>query len=216
MNRRINAVIFDLDGLLVDSEPLQIAAWREYLNGIGAELTDGLLARMYGLRLSDAAKVVVEVLELDISPEQVARERDALFLKTVPGNIQPCRGANELVTELPNRGMPLALATSGHRRYVDLALESAGIPRVFNAEVTGEMVAKGKPDPETFLTAASLLGIDPEVCLVLEDSPNGVLAAKSAGMLCLAIPNADTNDLDLSAADEVLFGLDQVLRWINS
>jgi len=216
MNRELNAVIFDLDGLLIDSEPLQISAWREYLNGIGAELTEGLLARMYGLRLSDAAKVVVDALELDISPEQVAHERDALFLQSVPGNIQPCRGAIELVAELRLRGMPTALATSGHRRYVDLALDSAGIPRAFDAEVTGEMVSKGKPDPETFLTAAKMLGVDPEACLVLEDSPNGVLAAKCASMLCVAVPNADTHGLDLSAADAVLSGLDQVLPWIDS
>jgi HAD superfamily hydrolase (TIGR01509 family) len=216
MSQRVEAVIFDLDGLLVDSEPLQIAAWRAYLNGLGAELTAEVLERMYGLRLSDAAEVVVRLLELDISSEQVAIERDALFLSSVPGNIQPCRGAIDLVTELNHRGMPIALATSGHRRYVDLALESAGIPKVFDAEVTGEMVVRGKPDPETFLTAAGLLGIKPTGCLVLEDSPNGARAAKAAGMHCLAIPNVDTNSLDLSVADEILLGLDRVLEWIDS
>ena len=216
MTRRVKAVIFDLDGLLIDSEPLQIAAWREYLQRHRAELTDDMLGQMYGLRLSDASKVVVNLLDLDISPEQVATERDALFLRTVPGNIQPCSGAIVLLTELRHRGMPIALATSGHRRYVDLALESAGIPRAFDAEVTGEMVVLGKPDPETFLTAARLLGVEPAGCLVLEDSPNGVRAAKAAGMLCLAIPNEDTSDHDLSAADQILPSLDQVLEWMDS
>jgi HAD superfamily hydrolase (TIGR01509 family) len=162
-------------------------------------------------------EVVVQLLELDVSPEQVAIERDALFMSKVPGNIQPCPGAIDLlVTELELRGVPLALATSGHRRYVDLALESAGIPAGFDAEVTGEMVEKGKPDPETFLTAARLLSVDSASCVVLEDSPNGVRAAKAAGMLCVAIPNADTGLHDLTDADAVLSSLDHVLAWMES
>jgi HAD superfamily hydrolase (TIGR01509 family) len=179
-------------------------------------LTDDVLGKMYGLRLTDAASVVVQLLDLDVSPEQVARERDALFMSKVPGSIQPCPGAIDLLVELELRGVPLALATSGHRRYVDLALESAGIPAVFRAEVTGEMVEKGKPDPETFLTAARLLSVDSANCVVLEDSPNGVRAAKAAGMLCVAIPNADTGLHDLTDADAVLSSLDHVLAWMES
>jgi len=211
----IEAVIFDLDGLLVDSEPLQIHAWRTYLGGLGAELTPELLGEMYGLRLTDSSEVVVRRLALEVTPEQVARDWDALFLELVPGNIEPCAGSREIVSELHRRGTKIALATSGHRRYVDLALESAAIPKVFDVEVTGEMVQRGKPDPETFLTAARLLDVTPERCLVLEDSPNGVRAAKNAGMTCIAIPNDDTSGLDLSMADQVLGGLDEVLVWLD-
>ncbi len=215
MTRHISAVIFDLDGLLVDSEPLQIHAWREYLARHEAELTPEMLAEMYGLRLTDSSEVVVRMFDLPVTALEVARDRDEIFLELVPGNIEPRPGAREIVTELHRRGVPIALATSGHRRYADLALESAAIPRVFDVEVTGELVTLGKPDPETFLTAAEQLGIAPELCLVLEDSPNGVKAAKRAGMLCVAIPNDDTGEFDLSMADAVLGGLDEVLGWMD-
>lgn len=216
MTRRIAAVIFDLDGLLVDSEPLQIHAWREYLRQFDAELTPALLGQMYGLRLTDSSEVVARELELPVTAVEIARDRDRLFLKLVPDNIKPRPGALKIVTELHRRAIPIALATSGHRRYVDLALASAAIPRLFNIEITGEFVQRGKPDPETFLLAAKGLGIDPERCLVLEDSPNGVKAAKRAGMTCIAIPNDDTGAYDLTMADVVLGGLDEVLGWLDS
>lgn len=83
----------------------------------------------------------------------------------------------------------MALATSGHRRYVDLALQSAGLPRNFEVEITGELVERGKPAPDTFLLASERLGVRPQHCLVVEDSPNGVLAAVAAGMPAIAIPD---------------------------
>lgn len=215
MTPQISAVIFDLDGLLVDSEPLQIHAWREYLARHEAVLTPEMLVEMYGLRLTDSSEVVVRMLDLPVTALEIARDRDALFLELVPGNIAPRRGAREIVSELHRRGVPIALATSGHRRYVDLALESAAIPRVFDVEITGELVQRGKPDPETFLKAAEGLGIHPELCLVLEDSPNGVKAAKRAGVICVAIPNDDTEGFDLTMADAVLGGLDEVLAWME-
>lgn len=215
MMRQFAAVIFDLDGMLIDSEPLQIHAWREYLSGFGAELTPEMLSQMYGLRLTDSSEVVVKFLDLPVTALEVARDRDKLFLELVPGNIEPRPGAREIVSELHQRGVKIALATSGHRRYVDLALESAAIPRVFDAEVTGELVQRGKPDPETFLTAAAALGVPPEQCLVLEDSPNGVKAAKRAGMTCIAIPNDDTAGLNVSMADEVMASLEDVLPWLE-
>lgn len=215
MTRQISAVIFDLDGLLVDSEPLQIHAWREYLARHEAVLTSEMLAEMYGLRLTDSSEVLVRMLNLPVTAQEVARDRDALFLELVPGNIEPRPGAREIVTALHQRGVPIALATSGHRRYADLALESAAIPRLFDVEITGELVQRGKPDPETFLKAAEGLGIAPELCLVLEDSPNGVKAAKHAGMTCIAIPNDDTEGFDLTMADAVLVGLGEVLGWMD-
>jgi beta-phosphoglucomutase-like phosphatase (HAD superfamily) len=100
------------------------------------------------------------------------------------------------------------LATSGHRRYVDLALATAGIPRVFEAEVTGELVEHGKPAPDTFLVAAELLGLPPVDCLVLEDSPNGVRSARAAGAKVFAIRHlVSEDDLYAAGADRVFSSL---------
>lgn len=215
MTLSIEAVIFDLDGLLIDSEPLQGQVWGEYLATLGHTFTDDVLARMLGRRLIDASAVVAEAYNLDIPVTQVAEERDRHFLSMVPGNIGPQPGAVRLVETLHQRGVPMALATSGHRRYVDLALESAGIPRLFTVEVTGDLVKHGKPHPETFLTAASLLGINPERCLVLEDAPNGVRAAVAAGTRCVAIPGHGTSHDDLAGADAILESLELVIDWID-
>lgn len=206
----IQAVVFDLDGLLIDSEPLQLRAWDAYLRQHGAELSPELLQRMLGLRLVDSAELVARELELPATTAEVAAARDALFLATVPGNVRAMPGALELIAELRRRGRRLALATSGHRRYVDLALESAGLAGLFDVEVTGEMVALGKPAPDTYLRAAELLQLEPRQCLALEDAPNGVTSAKAAGMWCVAVPGEHTPSARFRSADAVVSSLRDV------
>jgi pseudouridine-5'-monophosphatase len=217
MHEPVRGVIFDLDGLLIDSEPVQLRAWEEYLAGHGHQLNEDLLARMYGRRLIDASTAVVEMLALEIDAATVATERDELFLAMVPGAIGPMPGAEALLRDLTERRLPLALATSGHRRYVDLVLDTAGVPRVFSGEVTGEMVKRGKPAPDTFLVAADMLGLPPSACLVLEDSPNGVRAAKASGAYCIGITHhASKEALAEAGADLVLDSLDQVLAALDA
>lgn len=212
-NRRsIAAVVFDLDGLLVDSEPVQYAAWDAFVSRYGRTLSDDQKRRMYGTRLVDSAELVASELSLPISAAEVAVERDSLFFEMIPGNVRAKAGAIELIQALDARSVPMALATSGHRAYVDLAIESAGIPRMFHVEVTGDQVARGKPHPETFLTAAQLLNVPVERTLVLEDSPQGAAAAVSAGAICFAIPDdPDLRQVDLSAAHRILTSLGDVL-----
>ena len=151
--RDFRAVIFDLDGLLIDSEPVQFAAWDAFVARYRKTLSDDLKRRMYGTRLVDSAQMVAEELQLPIDGHQVAVERDSIFFEMIPGNIRAKPGALELLEELHRRSIPIALATSGHAKYVDLALESASIPRRFDVEVTGDLVERGKPHPETFQTA---------------------------------------------------------------
>ncbi len=207
--RWIDAVIFDLDGLLVDSEPVQYAAWDAFVACYGRSLTSDLKRRMYGTRLVDSAELVARELELPLTAAEVASERDAIFFKMIPGRIQAKPGAVDLLAWLGRHGIPTALATSGHRVYVDLAIESAAIQHVFTVEVTGDQVCHGKPHPETFQTAARLLGVQPERSLVLEDSPQGVAAAVAAGALCFAVPDdPGEREVDLSAAHRVLASLD--------
>jgi beta-phosphoglucomutase-like phosphatase (HAD superfamily) len=119
------------------------------------------------------------------------------------------------------RDIPIALATSGHRRYVDLALESAGLTGLFDAEITAELVEQGKPNPDVYLRAAERLNLPPARCLALEDAPNGVAAALAAGMRCFAIPGDHGSRHGVASADAVLESLDDVLgelrarRWID-
>ncbi|MCX2726673.1 HAD family phosphatase [Thermomicrobium sp. 4228-Ro] len=217
MAERIAAVVFDLDGVLVDSEALQLAAWQCYVERWEKKLPATLLPRLFGRRLVDAASIIVEELGLPVAPDEAARERDALFLASLPGNVRPMPGAHELITGLRERGMRLGLATSGHRRYVQLVLVELGLADAFAAVVTGDDVARGKPAPDCYRLAASRLGVSPAACIAIEDAPLGVAAARAAGLRCIAVPNAHTAHLDgFAAADTVLPGLDAVLPWLES
>ncbi len=213
-NTYISAVIFDLDGLLVDSEPVQLQAWDLYLNRFGHSLEADLEARMYGRRLIDAAQAAVDMLQLPVTADVVATDRDEIFLEMARGAIPPKAGARQLIANCLSAGLAVALATSGHRRYVDLALNSAGLEDIFEVQVTGEMVQRGKPHPDTFLRVAREILISPADCLVLEDSPNGVRAAISAGMHCFAVPDQLGTASAYDLADATLGSLEEVMPEI--
>jgi HAD superfamily hydrolase (TIGR01509 family) len=208
---QIQAVVFDLDGLLIDSEPLQAWAWHEYVARFGAVMTPNVLNRMLGLRAVDAVKIPIEMLDLPVDEATALRERDEIFVAAVPGAIQAHAGAHDLIDALRARDIPLALATSGHRRYVNLALASAGLAGLFDQEVTAELVTRGKPNPDVYLRAAELLNTPPNACLALEDAPNGVTAAKAAGMHCFAIPGDHATPASVAHADATLESLEDVV-----
>lgn len=211
----IDAVIFDLDGLLVDSEPLQIAAWEQFLATHGRSLSVGLLSDMFGLRVWDAAALLIERLNLPLTVDEVVNQRDRLFLDAIPGNLHPMPGAQGLIRTLRERGPPIGLATSGHRQYVDVVLSELDLSGVFRVEVTGEQVERGKPAPDIYLAAATGLGVLPGRCLALEDAPHGIASARAAGMQCLAVPNEMTAGLPgFDLANGVLKSLDDVLAWL--
>ncbi len=215
-DQRLAAIVFDLDGVLVDSESLQLAAWERYVARFGRALPTDLLPRLFGRRLIDAARIIVDTLGLPVDPLCAARERDELFLTSVPGNVQPMPGALELIAELHTRAVPLGLATSGHRQYVALVLGELGLADVFAAVVTGDDVTHGKPAPDCYRLAAARLACPPERCIAIEDAPLGVMAARAAGLHCIAVPNAHTRELGgFDAADALLPSLDAVLPWLE-
>lgn len=213
----ITALVFDFDGLLADSEPLQIQAWEEFLARYDAVLDAGLLDEMFGLRVRDSSRLVQERLRLPLTPDQVMAERDDIFLELVATTLPLMDGARELIRDLTRfSDLRLALATSGHRRYIDSALPVTGLNEAFEIVVTGDDVERGKPDPEIYSTAARRLGVSASACLALEDAPHGIRSAKAAGMLCLAIPNEMTRSIPgLDAADAVLPSLRHVLPWLE-
>lgn len=211
----IEAVLWDFDGLIANSEPLQKAAWRTYLAHYGHELSNDLVARMFGLRLLESAVLVRETLALPFPVDQIMAERDAIFLDSLPGVLQPMPYAREALAAVRARGLPMALATSGHARYIALALRELDLEGAFDAVVTGDTVPRGKPAPDIFLRAAELLEVAPARCVVVEDAPHGVAAAKAAGMVAVAVPNALTNALDFSAADVICPSLAVFVRWLD-
>ena len=215
MSAPLVSAVFDLDGLLVDSEPVQIAAWQEFLSDYGQTLEPELLGRLFGLRVRDTARVLVDELRLPLTPEEVFAGREAIFFRLLEAGVTPMPAAVETVRALGSHGLRLALATSGHRRYADLVLEGLDLRGAFAVEVTGDDVARGKPAPDIYLLAAERLGVPPAVCLALEDAPAGVASAVAAGMRCLAVPNEHTAGMPgLERADAILPSLAAVVPWL--
>jgi len=211
----IQAVIFDLDGLMVDSEPLAREAWRTLLAGYGHTLDEGLVNAMLGLRLMDTSQLVKERFDLPLTVEEIAKRRSELLLASIPGNLEPMPGLIELLKAIDARGLQRAVATSSPGFYARVALREIGVADGFASVISGDMVLRGKPAPDIYLAAAASLALSPAVCLALEDSPNGVRAAKAAGMQCVAVPNELSAGLDLNAADQVFSSLAAVAERLD-
>ena len=206
----IQSILFDLDGLMVDSEPHSIASWQAVLARRGAAFDQPTLDRILGLRLSETAQMAIDLFHLPDRPADLAREKTEYQITHLDGNVMAMPGLIELLDEIDRRGLRKAIASSSLRRYVMAVLQTTHLTDRFSVIVTGEDVINGKPAPDVFLKAAQTLKTEPQYCLVLEDAPAGVQAAKAANMICIAVPNEHTRQLDLSLADEVLPSLSAV------
>ena len=211
----LQAVVFDLDGLMVDSESLAEWAWSQVLAGYGHRLDEQTFRDVLGLRVADSARVIRDKFQLPITFEQAHAERDKLFLDAVPTRLRACPGLYPLLDELAARKLPLALATSGHRQYVNLALRTLGLEDRFRASATGDEVAQGKPAPDIYRLAAERLDISPARCLALEDSLLGAESALAAGMACAVVPTRWTASLEFPVACRIFSSLDEVMDALD-
>jgi HAD superfamily hydrolase (TIGR01509 family) len=198
-------VIFDCDGVLVDSERMSCASWLPVLarHGIGADIQQiepfigksdravlDHFRRLSGISLGD------ELLE----------ERQAEYFRAAQGNLQPFPGVVAVLEELRAQQAPLAVASSGRPQKIRFNLEQAGLTEFFDVVVSSVEVERGKPAPDLFLLAASRLGLGPEQCAVVEDSVFGVQAARSAGMLTLGYTSSYPASVLREAAAHHVFG----------
>ncbi len=182
------AVVFDLDGVLVDSEHVWDEVREELARERGGRWHERAQADMMGMSSTEWSRYMHDVIGLADSPEEinaeVVRHMEARYAEHLP----LVDGAVEAVERL-GRAFRLGLASSSNRPLIEVVLEKAGLAELFEATVSSEEVARGKPAPDVFLEAARRLGIPPEACAAIEDSGNGIRAARTAGMLVFAIPN---------------------------
>jgi HAD superfamily hydrolase (TIGR01509 family) len=201
----IEAVVFDLDGILVDSEHVWDEARKELAAERGGRWPERASRDMMGMSSLEWSRYMHDEIGLREPPEEISAEVVRRLEEIYRRELPLVEGARDAVERLAAR-WPLALASSSNRELIDLVLELSGLARHFRVTVSSEEVARGKPAPDVYLEAGRRLGVLPERCAAIEDSENGIRSAEAAGMRVLAIPNPHypPEDDALALADEVL------------
>jgi HAD superfamily hydrolase (TIGR01509 family) len=197
---RPRAVVFDLDGLMFNTEELYQFVGGELLRRRGHVFTAELLDRMMGRPGKIALAIMIEHHGLEATVEQLTAETDEIFPGILDEKLAPMPGLVELLSRLEAAGIPKAIATSSRRSFVDDVLGRFDLGRRFRFILSAEDVVEGKPDPEIYLTAAKRHGVLPSQMLVLEDSQNGCRAAVRAGAVAVAVPGGHSRRHDFTGA----------------
>ncbi len=211
----MKAFIFDMDGVIVDSEPLHFETDKMVMKDFGIEISDEELISFVGATNPYMWSELLKKYKLSASVEDLLELQHKYKLELFgQRKLYPIEGITELLHNLRERGAYIGLASSSSRQFITMILETLGIYNYFDVIVSGEEVINSKPAPDIFLKAAQTLQAEPEYCIVLEDSGNGVKGAKAAGMKCIAYRNPNSGEQDLSQADcivDSLLGLEYML-----
>lgn len=207
----IEAVVFDLDGVLIDTEEVWEEVRRGYVAEAGREFLPDTQQRMMGMSTGEWSRHLSVDVGVGRTPEIVAAEVLGRMAQRYRTSLPLIPGGVDAVRRLAER-YPLALASSSARILIDQVLETAGLTDAFRVTLSTEQVARGKPAPDVYLTAVQHLGLAAEVCAAVEDSSNGLRAAAAAGLAVIAVPHATYPPAAdaLALADLVIHGLDQL------
>jgi HAD superfamily hydrolase (TIGR01509 family) len=186
--RMVSAVVFDLDGVLLDSEQVWDEIREQLVEERDGDWHDGAHTEMMGMSSVEWSRYMHDELGVSEPPEEISNEVVRRLAEVYRERLPLIDGAVEAVERLAGR-WPLGLASSSNRELIDLVLELSGLARFFRVTVSSEEVPRGKPAPDVYLEAARGLGLPPENCAAVEDSRNGIRAAKAAGMRVIAMPN---------------------------
>lgn len=216
MNPKTNfqAIIFDMDGLMVDTEKLyweslyQVAA-----NYNVKEIPEETRIKIMGRIPIESMRVFGEDLNIPVPAEDLLVQRELLMEAKLKAGVEPMKGLFEIITRFTGR-LQLAVATSSARRFLDIVVDDLGIRHQFAVLQASDGITRGKPDPEIFLTVAARLQVKPENCIVLEDSVNGVLAGANAGCYVIAVPSEYSRNQDFSRANFVAGDLIEARDYI--
>ena len=186
----VDAVIFDLDGVLIDSESVWDEARRAVVADNGGSWTETATRAMQGMSSPEWSRYLHDELGVSLDPGEISRQVVERMLAAYEREVPLLPGAVKAVRRLAGR-WPLGLASSSNRPVIDAVLQSAGLTGCFSATVSGDEVARGKPSPDVYLAAARKLGVEAGRAAAVEDSSNGLRAGAAAGMLVIAVPNRE-------------------------
>ena len=214
------AVIFDMDGVMVDNFDYHYKAWLEFLNRHGLDITrDQLRTLFFGRGNSEIFDIL---FKRPLSPEEslsLSMEKEQLYRDIYSSEVNLVDGLKDFLSELSSNNIPTAIATSAPMENVDFVIRETGLDHAFRAIIDSSMVSKAKPDPGIYLTAAAALGKEPRDCIVIEDSLNGIRSAQRAGMKVVALTTSHGRD-ELDEVDMVIDDFSQItigdLRMMNN
>jgi HAD superfamily hydrolase (TIGR01509 family) len=201
----IKTVVFDMDGVIIDSEPIHNEVEKAMFAALGIEIPDEVHSGFVGTSSKNMWERLVREHRLAHSVDELVlqgKQRYQHKLKNL--SVKPIDGVEELLRGLREEGMKLILASSSERDNIEVVLRLLSLEDCFHAVISGAELPHSKPHPEIFLRAAREAGTDPSCCLVIEDSENGVIAAKAAGMVCIGYRNPNSGYQNLTGADLVI------------
>lgn len=207
----IHGLLFDFDGLILDTETTEFISWQEIFRAHDCEIHRDLWCSFIGARWAsfDPLQHLEEQLGRPVDRARIRPARDTRFRQLL--DAEPARpGVRDCLVAARRLGMRTAVASSAPHAWVDPHLQRLGLTGCFTAVICAEDAAEPKPAPDLYLAALRALGFRPDQAVALEDSPNGILAARRAGLRCVAVPNPMTARLDLSGADLAIASLAEV------
>lgn len=197
----IEAVIFDLDGVIVESENAHVEAEKQTFLKHGVQISAEELHRYTGTTAKVMFTELIRKYKLNTTFEEMFRQKENILFRLLEEDAKPTKGIITLLGKLESKRIKLAIGSGSTKKQIKYVLSKLGIARFFDSVVGAEDILHSKPDPETFLRAANELNVNPNKCLVVEDSELGVEAAKRAHMKCLGYRNPNSGNQDLSKAD---------------
>ena len=206
----VRAIVFDMDGVLIDSEPLHLRAYQKFLLDFGLTFLETDNQDFLGMKDLDLAKVLVDRHKLSITALEFVARKEAVLHELFNREFNTHPVVFKTLDHALQLNIPAAIASSATMPTIELVVELTATSKYFRYLCSGDEVPNGKPAPDVFLLAAKRLGVEPHECLVIEDTFNGVCAAKAAGMMCIAIPCQATRHQDFAHADLVLSSMEEI------
>jgi beta-phosphoglucomutase family hydrolase len=212
------AIIFDMDGTIIDSEPVHLKAYQAVLNGFGVSYTEKENREFLGRTDAIVSQALIARYKLDLSVPGLIEIKERKLKELLSQSATVRDGVLAVLRQASASHVPLAVASSATLATIEFVVDALAIRHYFQTVASGDEVEHGKPAPDVFLLAAERLHVKPAACLVIEDTANGIKAAKAAGMKCIAVPCDATKHEDHSQADLVLPSLSQfdVNQWLKA